>query len=387
MAGGLRRFLLRLYTFLRSARAERELVREVDAHLRVLEEDYARRGMTTDEARQAARRAFGGVDQVMERARDVRSFVWLEDLIRDLRFGIRGLTRNPGFTVTAALAFSIGIGGTAAMFSVTSALLFRPFPAPDPDQLVVVAQRDEHGTNPHFLSYLEYVDYRDQNEVFEGFAAYDNAREMLSVAGGVAGPVWIEYVSRDFFDVLQVDAALGRTFLPHEGHQPGDAAIVVLSYRAWQMRFDADPAVVGRVVQLGATAHTVVGLVKLLVDSLGERTRGAKIRPVAWHDGHAHPATLILGPAHGHQIATTIERTSEAVLQIDHGSLSRAAPLDQTPLDHRRLGHVGPQPASEVLHADTPRPPATPPGDGEVGPAGRRHRAGHDPGGRRGVTA
>ena len=117
---------------------------------------------------------------------------------------------------------------------------------------------DEHSAFSH-PSYPEYLDYRDRNEVFEGLAAYTSNREILSAAGA-SGPATVEYVSRDFFEVLRVDAALGRTFLPDEGQQPGDAAVVVLSHRAWQNRFGADPSVVGRVVRLGTTAHSVIGV-------------------------------------------------------------------------------------------------------------------------------
>ena len=105
----------------------------------------------------------------------------------------------------------------------------------------------------------KFVFYRDHNQVFEGLSAYTNALEILSAASA-SGPVGVEYVSRDFFEMLKVDAALGRTFLPDEGRQPGDAAVVVLSHRAWQTRFGGEPSVVGRVVRLGTIAHTVIGV-------------------------------------------------------------------------------------------------------------------------------
>ena len=146
------------------------------------------------------------------------------------------------------------------MFSVANAFLFRPLPVPEGERLVVVVQRDEHSTDPHDLSYPEYLDYRDQNQVFEGLAAHHIESEQLSGAGVSGTNVRIEYVSRDFFDVLRVDAALGRTFLSDEGRHPGDAAVGVLSHRAWQNHFGADPSVVGRIVRLNTTAYTVIGV-------------------------------------------------------------------------------------------------------------------------------
>ena len=249
----------RVVGWVRQHRLDDEFDEEVRFHLEKETEANIGRGLTREDARRAARVRLGSVERFKEEVRETRGLRVLDDLRSDLRFGLRGLARNPGFTATAALTLSIGIGGTAVMFSVTNAFLFRPFPAPEPEQLVVVAQQDEHRQQPHALSYLEYLDYRDRNEVFEGLAAYDNERPILSVAGA-SGPVWVEYVSRDFFEVLRVDAAIGRTFLPGEGRRLGDAAVVVLSHRAWQNRFGADPSVVGRVVRLDATAHTVIGV-------------------------------------------------------------------------------------------------------------------------------
>ena len=262
---GLERWYYRIRTGLRMlfqrGRVHDELAAELRDHVeRETAHQVRTRGVSQLEAARRAGASLQGVEAAKERCRDVWRFRWLDDLRSDLRLGVRGLARNPGFTATAALVLSIGIGGTAAMFSVTNAFLFRPFPAPDPEQLVVVAQRDEHTPQPHGLSYPEYLHYRDQNQVFAGLAAHQLATELLSAAGAFGAPVWMEYVSRDFFEVLRVDAALGRTFLPAEGQQPGDAAVVVLSHRAWQNRFAGDPSVVGTVVRLGTTEHTVIGV-------------------------------------------------------------------------------------------------------------------------------
>ena len=144
---------------------------------------------------------------------------------------------------------------------MTNALLFQPLPVPDPDELVVVAQLDEHtAIFPHGLSFPEYVDYRERNDVFDDLAAHTLGEPLLSTDGGAAERVWVHYVSDNYFDVLQVAAARGRTFLPGEGSRPGEAPFVVLTHRAWQTRFGGDPAVVGRVVRLGPASMTVIGV-------------------------------------------------------------------------------------------------------------------------------
>ena len=206
----------------------------------------------------APERTIGQLDGVKDDCRQAWGLRLFDELRSDLRFGVRGLARNPGFTATAALTLSIGVGGTSAMFSVANAYLFRPFPAPEPEQLVVVAQVSEGLPFPHPLSYPEYLDYRDRNQVFEGLASYATNMRLLSAAGD--GPAFAAYVSRDFFDVLRVDAELGRTFQAEEGRQPGDDAVVVLSHRAWQNRFGGDPSVLGRVVGVGTTEPAVIGV-------------------------------------------------------------------------------------------------------------------------------
>src|SRR6266498_1901001 len=133
----IRRFLLRIVTGFRHDRSDKELAREIAAHVGLLEDEFRRRGMTTEDARRAARLALGGIEQVKERHRDARSFVWIEDARRDVVQATRLLRRNPLFTLTAALSLAIGIGGNTAIFTVGNALILRdPVGVVDPDRLV-----------------------------------------------------------------------------------------------------------------------------------------------------------------------------------------------------------------------------------------------------------
>ena len=194
----------RLWGALQRNPADHDLERELRFHLEQAEEELRGKGHSRAEAARMARVRLGGVPQTMEALRDQRGWPWLDDLRVDLRVGLRGLARRAGFTATAALTLSIGIGATAAVATVTNALLFQPLPVPDADELVVVAQLDEHTSEfPHGLSYPEYLDYRERNDVFDDLAAHSLAEPLLSVDGRPAERVWIEYVSDNYFDVLK----------------------------------------------------------------------------------------------------------------------------------------------------------------------------------------
>src|ERR1700730_585548 len=134
----MRRFFARLVNLFRGRGAERELVREIESHLAMLKEDFERRGLSPGEATLAARRAYGGVEQAKELHREARSFVWIEQLFKDVRYGWGNLLRSPGFTLVAVIALALGIGANATIFGIFTAVALKQLPLAVPSRVVRV---------------------------------------------------------------------------------------------------------------------------------------------------------------------------------------------------------------------------------------------------------
>ncbi|HWO02785.1 MAG TPA: ADOP family duplicated permease, partial [Blastocatellia bacterium] len=181
-------------------------------------------------------------------------------LLQDLRYGARLLLKKPGFTLTAVLTLALGIGANTAIFSLTDKLLVRSLPVKDPQQLVLI---NSVSVSPHFVgnafSYPDFSDYRAQNEVFSGLAAFNTAELELKTNDQVER-VPSEYVSTNYFDMLGVAAASGRTFSPEEDGAPGSQPVVVISDAFWRKRFGADPNLIGQTVMLNGFPLTVIGI-------------------------------------------------------------------------------------------------------------------------------
>jgi len=180
-------------------------------------------------------------------------------LLRDLRYGARMLLKKPGFTAIAVITLALGIGANTAIFSVVNVVLLRPLQYSDPDRLAQVWQSfPQLGANQVTISAPEFLDYRDQNHVFERTAAF-RPQGFTLTSGGEPEPVFGVRVSADLFSLLGVAPALGRAFLPDED-RPGSPRVVVLSQGAWQRRFGADAAVIGKSLTLDGESFTVVGV-------------------------------------------------------------------------------------------------------------------------------
>jgi putative ABC transport system permease protein len=239
----------------RRARTEERLDSELRFHLDQQIANYVAAGMAPEEARRRARLEFGGLDQVKEECREVGAARFIETLIQDLRYGLRQLRRNPGFTTVAVLTLALGIGANTAIFSVVNAVLLRPLPYPSPERIVVVGQRWMGGGGD--FSPPDYLDIAAENRVFAQMAAYKDSNFDLTLAHlpeRVAGTV----VSVGFFRVFGVEPFLGRSFLPSDGGM--GVRGVVLSYAVWQAAFGGKEGILGRKISLNEKPYVVLGV-------------------------------------------------------------------------------------------------------------------------------
>jgi predicted permease len=253
----LRKLRLRLRSILRKSKIERELDEELRYHIEQQTEQNIRLGMDPEEARYAAQKAFGGIEQAKEQSRDARGVRWLDELWQDLRFGARMLMKNPGFTFVAVLTLALGIGANTAIFSVVNAVLLRPLPYHDPDRLVT-ASPYRHATDGYTVISPDFLDWRAQSQSFEQIAAYTSGTADLT---GIGEPERLTagLVSADLFATLGVTPALGRGFTTAED-QPNGAPAVILSNNLWQRRFGADPQMIGRTITLDGKSRNVIGI-------------------------------------------------------------------------------------------------------------------------------
>lgn len=239
-------------------RRDRELSAELESHLRMHIEDNIRAGMPPEEARRQALVQLGGLDQTKENYRDRRGLPWLETLLQDLRFGLRMLRKNPGFTVVAVLTLALGIGANTAIFSVVDAVLLNPIPYPQPDR--VVSLYVTWPTYPHAaFSYPNFLDVQREARSLSGLAAWRVDSFALT---GTSEPEELrgEMTTGNFFSLLGVQPILGRTFRPDDDRL-GAAPVVVLGEGLWKRRFAADPQVVGKSITLNGKDYTVIGVI------------------------------------------------------------------------------------------------------------------------------
>ena len=251
--------LSRCGSLFRRGKLDDELDDELRAHLEMAEEENRRRGMSAEEARQAALREFGGVTQVRETVRLREGFPWLENLRRDLGYALRQMRKSPGFAATVVLTLALGIGANTAIFSVVNAVLLRPLPYASPGRLVNVSEaRPKAGDRGDGLSWPALLELQKDTRVFS--AAAGLAGHALTLTGrGEPADLSTIAVTPEFFSLFGAKPLLGRALEPADSRD-GAVPAVVLSERLWRSRFGSDPGIVGCAITLDERAYTVVGV-------------------------------------------------------------------------------------------------------------------------------
>jgi putative ABC transport system permease protein len=232
---------------------------EMRFHLEMEAEANVGRGMAPEEARRAALRTFGNFDSIRERAYEVRGGGMIETSLQDLRYAGRMLTKRAGFTVVAALTLALGVGANTAIFSVVEAFLLRPLPYPHADRTVMVWENNhQHMGRHNVVSPANFVDWRSQAKSFDQMASFMDLGLNLTGAGEPE-EVSSEIATYNLFELLGVDAALGRTF-KSDDLKAGREDIVVLGHGLWQRRFGGSPDIIGKPIKIDGTDVTVIGV-------------------------------------------------------------------------------------------------------------------------------
>ena len=329
----LRSFLFRLRALVHARRMARDMDDEFASHLAEATDDYIRQGFSPEDARDAAERRFGGVTQIKEVHREIRSFMWLEDLTRDVRHACRTLRRAPVFTAVALLTIALGIGANTAIFSIVNAVLWRPLDYPRPAQLMyVTTQLPLLGVPQVPLSAPEYLELRDVNQSFAAIGALaPRAGEVNLTAADGARRVRSVNVDDHLLGALGLQAAEGRLFAPGETDRSSPQAplpaLAILSHELWQTAFAGQP-MIGKQIEVNSRRREVVGIMPPGADVMD-------LRPEIWlplglapsNPGHRRDHTLrVIGRLKDHvtpeaaqaEVSTLNEHWRERVGLSDH---------------------------------------------------------------------
>ena len=254
---------LRLRSVLRRDRVERELSDELRFHLARLTEEQIANGVPPKEAKYAALRELGGIDQITEACRDARRVSVFEHLLQDVQYGLRQLRRNPAFSAAAIATLALGIGVNAAIFSVIESVMLAPLPFARADRIVrLYATRDgvdlagRRGPSP-----IDVRDFAEASHSFDGIAVYDTWRKNVSFGDSQIEPEqrWVGLVPAAYFDVLDVKPIMGRTFTAEESYV-GKHYVAAISADVWRSRFNSDPAILGRTIRINAEPYVIVAV-------------------------------------------------------------------------------------------------------------------------------
>ena len=261
------RLLLRFRSLFRGSQADRELDDEIQFHVQQRIDEYISQGMTLEEARYAALRSLGGMQQIKEECREARHVNFVGNSVQDLRFGFRILRRNPGFSILTILCLTIGIGATAAVSSWIEGVLLRPFPAVDhQERMVAMTGTQAGGFDKGWLgccytdlSWPDLLDFRRSSTLMDWFIVDRITGTTLNI-GERAEHATGSVVSSNYFEALGVRPVLGRGFDPSEDWGRNGHPVTVISYWLWKERFHGDLEIIGKKQLLNGVPHTIVGV-------------------------------------------------------------------------------------------------------------------------------
>jgi hypothetical protein len=246
-------------------REDQDLDGAIQDHIALLRERYIRQGMSAQDAHRAARKQFGNVTMLKERQRAQRSFLSPAEIWGDIRFGMRMILKKPGSNAAVVVALALGIAMTAAVFSFVNALLLRPPAGVKATGSLIeiwLHKRDSTGVQSYFpFTYPDYTDYRDHSRSLEGILAFDgDGTRAIWNRSGEGEMIQGQLVSGNFFSLLGVTAALGRTISIADDQLGNLQSVIVLSHSFWERQFGADPSVVGRTLVLNGATFSVIGV-------------------------------------------------------------------------------------------------------------------------------
>ena len=263
MIDHLQQFFQRILSGFRREQLDRELDAELAEHVELAVEENLDRGLSAEDARREALIRFGGSTQAKERHREARGLQALDTFLQDLRYGFRGLLKNPGFTTAAVLTLALGIAVNAAMFSMVSGFVLRRPPGREPERVVAITSVNPAGglffADVSLISPPNYLALRSATDIFETMAAADENRMMNLTWHGRTQALPGAAVSSDYFTVLGVAPEFGRNFYQEE-EQAGHDQAVILSHELWDREFGSDPSIVGRIIRLNRQDYAVIGI-------------------------------------------------------------------------------------------------------------------------------
>lgn len=255
----IRRLFLRLLSFFRHDAVEAELSREIRSHLQLLEDEHVAKGMSREDARLAARRAFGGVEQAKEHQRDARGFRWLEDSRIDFKLGARMLVKYPGLSIIGGAGLAVGVAIGAAFFAFVYSLFYATLPVEGGERIVVLENWDTEANSEMRRSMHDLVIWQREMKTVGEIGAFRTLARNVTFAGGSTESVQIAQITAAGFNITHVAPVIGRAIVAAD-ESAAASPIVVIGYDVWQSRFGGDASVLGRELRLGNVVHTIVGV-------------------------------------------------------------------------------------------------------------------------------